>query len=152
MEVYEALVVVSMSWIQWHECPNVKNIHVWHHIEIYGVLFVYKYSQYNFYNGCHVHFQKNGQVSLSVRSVTEMSHYIRETFPDCVRDCDICKLMCLQVWPFAFTYWQFFQCQRSFYLNLFIRRTFFGVSFADIKNYHFSVKCQNIGLLALILC
>ncbi|KAL8573976.1 hypothetical protein ACOMHN_029423 [Nucella lapillus] len=39
--------------------------------------------------------QKEGKVSLSVRCVLELSQYIQQVYPDSVKVCNICNLICL---------------------------------------------------------
>lgn len=40
----------------------------------------------------------NGQlhVTLSARSITELGQYLRELYPDSVRDCNLCKRLCIR--------------------------------------------------------
>ncbi|KAK7100948.1 non-structural maintenance of chromosomes element 1 homolog [Littorina saxatilis] len=39
---------------------------------------------------------KEGVVSLSVRSILELNQYIQQVYPDFVKNCNICKLICLK--------------------------------------------------------
>lgn len=40
--------------------------------------------------------QKEGKVSLSVRSILELNQYIQQVYPDYVKVCNMCNLICLK--------------------------------------------------------
>ncbi|KAK7501082.1 hypothetical protein BaRGS_00007567 [Batillaria attramentaria] len=40
--------------------------------------------------------QKEGKVSLSIRSILELDQYIQDVYPDSVKKCNVCKQICLK--------------------------------------------------------
>ena len=36
-------------------------------------------------------------ITLGTRAIVELERYIRDTFTDCVNDCNICKRLCIRV-------------------------------------------------------
>mgnify|MGYP001797595093 CR=1 FL=1 len=42
-------------------------------------------------------------ITLGTRAIVELERYIRDTFTDCVNDCNICKRLCVRVGICLFT-------------------------------------------------
>ena len=42
-------------------------------------------------------------ITLGTRAIVELERYIRDTFTDCVKDCNICKRLCVRVGVCLFT-------------------------------------------------
>lgn len=40
---------------------------------------------------------ENNMITLGTRAIVELERYIRDTFTDCVKDCNICNRLCIRV-------------------------------------------------------